>query len=303
MSALLEVYRPQRDGVMVPPIVLWVAFSMLVHLALLLWNPPARVQAGAPPDPAPLTVVLRPQTPPEVAPPPVAVAPPPAVEVPKPTPRQPVKKPPPAVIARPDPKPKEAPVTAPPPPPPVAPVPAPVAKVVPPVPPPAAVPAAPPAEADLSAYIEAQRRKRGELPADTAAIEAERANRGIVNSAALKQAESATYKPQRPSNGYGSFDIRRRGVDYAEYMFRGWNENFRRDGLELIEVRQGNHASIDLAVVRSIIAIIRRTESGDFRWASYRLGRTLNLSARPGDNAFLEEFMLQEFYDDLHRYR
>lgn len=205
------------------------------------------------------------------------------------------------VIAQPDPKPKEAPVAAPPPK--ADEAPAPVAKITPPAPPPAVAPTAPPAATDLSAYIEAQRRKRGEQPADTAASEADRANRGIINSAGLKHTEAATYKPQRPSNGHGSFEIRRRGFDYAEFIFRGWNENFRRDGLELIEVRLGNHSNIDLAVVRSIIAIIRRTESGDFRWTSYRLGRTINLSARPGDNAYLEEFMLQEFYDDLHRYR
>ncbi len=166
-----------------------------------------------------------------------------------------------------------------------------------PTPPPVPVPQAPPAT-DLMAYVEARRRARGEVPADTAPAAVERANRS-----ALKQPSLSALEEERRRNGYGSFEIRRRGYDYAEYMFRGWNENFRRNGLELIEVQKGANDSIDLAVVRSIIGIIRRTENGDFTWVSRRLGRTLTLSARMRDNASLEEFMMQEFYDDLHRYR
>lgn len=166
-----------------------------------------------------------------------------------------------------------------------------------PTPPPVPVPQAPSAT-DLMAYVEARRRARGEVPADTAPAAVERANRS-----ALKQPSLSALEEERRRNGYGSFEIRRRGYDYAEYMFRGWNENFRRNGLELIEVQKGANDSIDLAVVRSIIGIIRRTENGDFTWVSRRLGRTLTLSARMRDNASLEEFMMQEFYDDLHRYR
>jgi hypothetical protein len=125
----------------------------------------------------------------------------------------------------------------------------------------------------------------------------------VLASAALKQPAAPKITPEKPRNGHGSFDIRRRGYDYAEFMFKGWNENFRREGLQLIDVQKGDHGDIDIAVVRSIIAIIRRTESGDFTWYSHRLGKALTLSARPRDNGFLEEFILKEFYDDLHRYR
>jgi hypothetical protein len=199
------------------------------------------------------------------------------------------------VIALSKPKPDEPPAAVPAPKVEETPVPAPAAKVAPPTP--------APLEPDLAGYIEARRRARGEAPSDAPAVEVERANRGALNSAGLKQPAPATFAAPKRQNGYGSFDIRRRGYDYAEYLFRGWNENFRRDGLELIEVRQGNNSSIDIAVIRSIIGIIRRTENGDFAWYSHRLGRSLTLSARPRDNAGLEEFMLQEFYDDLHRYR
>ena len=52
-----------------------------------------------------------------------------------------------------------------------------------------------------------------------------------------------------------------------------------------------------IAVVRRMIAIIRQHEPGDFVWESQRLGRNLTLSARPADQAGLEEFMLQEFFE------
>ena len=303
LSTPLQAYPPRHPGA-VPPIMVWLALSLLLHLAALLWTPRMQLAPSAEPGSTAVTVFLRPQPPPEVAPPPAPEpAPPPTVITPKPAlPRQQQPPPPPRMAKAPPvitldkPKPDEPPAATVAPkveePPAAPPPPAPAAKAVPPAP-----------EGDLTAYIEARRRARGESPAEAPATDAERANRGALNSAGLKQALPTTFNPPRPRNGYGSFEIRRRGHNYAEFLFKGWNENFRRDGSELIEVRQGSHASIDLAVIRNIIEIIRRTESGDFTWHSHRLGRSLVLSARARDNAGLEEFMMQEFYDDLHRYR
>ena len=53
-----------------------------------------------------------------------------------------------------------------------------------------------------------------------------------------------------------------------------------------------------MAVVRKIIEIIRAHEPGDFVWVSRRMGRQVALSARPADNAGLEEFMMREFFGD-----
>ena len=49
-------------------------------------------------------------------------------------------------------------------------------------------------------------------------------------------------------------------------------------------------------MIRRIIEIIRDYEQEDFSWSSQRLGRVIVLSARPADNAGLEEFMMQEFF-------
>jgi len=53
-----------------------------------------------------------------------------------------------------------------------------------------------------------------------------------------------------------------------------------------------------LAVVRKIIEIIRAQQPGDFIWVSRRLGRQVALSARPGDNAGLEDFIMRDFFGD-----
>ena len=76
-----------------------------------------------------------------------------------------------------------------------------------------------------------------------------------------------------------------------------------RAGPQLIEVRKGNNPDIDIAVIREIISIIRRHESGDFSWYSKRTSKSYMLSARTRDNAMLEDFMMREFAEELHRYR
>ena len=51
-------------------------------------------------------------------------------------------------------------------------------------------------------------------------------------------------------------------------------------------------------MVRRMIAIIREHTGSDFLWESPRLGREVTLSARPADNAGLEDFMMREFFRD-----
>jgi hypothetical protein len=287
MSATFDDYRPRRDGVTIPTIAIWIVVSLLAHVALLLGIPRFQKQKTEEPVPPPLTAYLRaapqqpapplPQTPPRATPPPPKAA------------RPPLPKPPSTVIAL-----KSTPVERPatfavprPEPPPLAQVPQ--------------VTVAPPTEPDLSAYIETRRRARGEAPADASA--ANNANRGVLSSAALKQSPPMTFDSRPPTPSGGVFQIRRRGYDYAEFMFYGWNQNYRRAVPQMIEVRKGGNTDIDIAVIRKIIEIIRDYEAGDFSWYSKRSGKSLTLSARARDNSGLEDFMMQEFYEELHRYR
>lgn len=101
--------------------------------------------------------------------------------------------------------------------------------------------------------------------------------------------------------GGGVFEIRRLGFDHAQFMFYGWNREMRRDTAQLIEVNRGAAEDIRTAVVRRMIAIIRDHEQEDFVWESQRLGRSLTLSARPRDQAGLEDFLMREFFEDPRR--
>ena len=45
-----------------------------------------------------------------------------------------------------------------------------------------------------------------------------------------------------------------------------------------------------------MVSLIRQHYKGDFNWDSHRLNRTIVMSARPEDNAGLEEFLMLEFF-------
>ena len=124
--------------------------------------------------------------------------------------------------------------------------------------------------------------------------ERERHNRTVTANLGLDR--TPTFGPDR--KGGGIFQIERMGYDAAEFYFFGWNTDIRRNSKQLIEVRKGDNPDIRIAVVRRMIAIIRDREPEDFVWVSQRLGRNVTLSARQIDNAGLEDFMMQEFFDN-----
>lgn len=164
----------------------------------------------------------------------------------------------------------------------------------------------PAAGEDLAAYIEARRRNREPTPAAQPspasppalpAPSAESAQARQDREAAARLGFSAT--PTFGSNknlGGGMFQVRSVGYDRAELAFYGWNKFINRISLQVYEVSRGSNSSVQLAVARKIIEIIREQENGNFIWESLRLHRELTLSARPADNAGLEEFMMQEFF-------
>jgi hypothetical protein len=162
------------------------------------------------------------------------------------------------------------------------------------------VPASRPAQPDLMAYVEAQRRARADptqpqesAPAAPRDSERERANRTAAANLATGRQVVFGYDPNRSG---GVFQVERLTSDYAEFTFAGWNSDVRRRTKQTIEVRKGSHPDIRVAVVRSMIDVIRRYEPVEFTWDSHRLGRTLTLSSRVQDSAGLEEFMMAEFF-------
>jgi hypothetical protein len=170
--------------------------------------------------------------------------------------------------------------------------------------PPQPAPPQPVAATDLAAYSEARRRARGEAPTESQSTssapspESENDRQNRIIAANIGMNGRPTFGKD-PKNGGGIFQVKTLEYSYAEFYFYGWNKDISRNSKQVIEVRKGNNADIQIAVVRKMIGIIREHESGEFLWESHRLGRQLTLSARARDNAELEAFMMQEFFFDV----
>jgi hypothetical protein len=176
--------------------------------------------------------------------------------------------------------------------------------------PPSAKPAPPAPESDFAAMLEQRRRARGETSDARAALreeiappqqqesEEQRRSRIVAANLGLDRAPSFGGDPR---TGGGIFQITRMGFADAEFVFFGWNKDIKRNSRQRIEVQKGDNPSVELAVVRRMIVIIREHEKGDFTWISQRLGREVTLSARPADSAGLEEFLMKEFYMSASR--
>jgi hypothetical protein len=290
---------PRQGAVVAVPLV-WLAFilSLMIHIAVMwIWLPRMRLVSANPQDASqpggPLAVRLatlpsETKAAPAPTPPPVAAAtPPPRAQSP-------------AMALRPLPRPPTPVITAP-----VSPLPGIVVSPPPPSPAPKAAPSPPiPADMDLSQYMAAKRRARGETesPAQSVAsdspAESDTARRDRIVAANLAAVRTPNLGND-PRNGGGLFEIKRLGADDAEFMFYGWNKEIKRRVPQMIEVKRGTNGNIQIALVRRMIAIIRDYEDGDFAWESRRLSRVVTLSARAGDNGELEAFMMKEFFDTV----
>jgi hypothetical protein len=299
--------RSRRDVLARRALLAAFALSLALHgAALWEWLPdlkPLALDLGqAPPDDAPLTAQLR-TVPREieapVATPRAAPAPPPPSTQPERRASPPARPPVIAAERSPEPRIEPPPIAAP-----IEPVPQPPrVRELEPSPlraPPAPAPT-PPAVAeaypDLSSYIAARRRARGEPAAGPlSAAEDDNARRNRIVAANLASINAPTFGAAQRHTG-GLFQITQLSEDAAEFTFFGWNRDIKRRASQRIEVRRGNHPDIRLAVIRRMIAIIREHEKEDFVWRSNRLGRDVTLSARTADNEGLEQFMLREFFE------
>jgi hypothetical protein len=164
-------------------------------------------------------------------------------------------------------------------------------------------PVAPPPTTDLASYIEARRRARGEASTPSSPssdktpeqLDIERRDRIVASNLGLDR--TPTFGRDAADAG-GIFQIKEIHYDAAEFYFFGFNKDIRRKAKQLIEVRRGSNADIRIAIVRKMIEIIRGDVSGDFEWISHRLGRHVTLSARPEDNAGLEDFIMRDLFPD-----
>lgn len=156
-----------------------------------------------------------------------------------------------------------------------------------------------PGAEDFAALVAARQRARAaatsaaEAPASME-TEQERRNRTAAENLGLNR--PATFG-ERPPGG-GRFQVQSLGSNEAELLFFGWNKDIGRNAFQKLSVRRESNPSIEIAVVRRMVAVIRDHEAGDFIWESRRLGHNTTLSARVADNAGLEDFLMREFFPE-----
>ena len=256
--------EPWRIVILVRRIDVAVAASVLLHL-LLFALPGHQPPPLAPPGPPPLQVVITN---------PVEVTQPPEPEPPRPVER-----------VTPQPPQRAAPRLVPHPLPAAAPTPTPAQEQ--PTPTPSPRPQAP--AVDMLAMIESRRAERR-------AAEAARAG-SSANGPPAEDAATRNLRTLAGGEGVGGvFEILDKGVRTGRFAFNGWKPDSRSHWRDVIEVDAGLGGDIELAMVRRMIELIRSHYSGDFKWDSRRLQRVVTLSARPEDQAGLEDFMMKEFF-------
>lgn len=155
---------------------------------------------------------------------------------------------------------------------------------------------APPKEqpVDMMAYVNARRQQRQALEDDAAKQNAEAVAKELGPSA--EQIREQRIKDNLKVGTNGIFEITSLNARHAGFTFKGWTSDYSNARREAFEVEAGVGQDIRLLVVKKMIALIRQHYQGDFNWESQRLGRVVTQSARPEDNAGLEDFMMMEFF-------
>jgi len=154
------------------------------------------------------------------------------------------------------------------------------------------------APTDMASYVKAQQAKRNAVEADAAKQNAEAVAREIGPSEDEKRNQRISKNlNDGPGGMFSSPNIN--GV-HATFSFNGWVGlgNQRR---EFFEVEAKPNEDIKLLVIKRMIRVIREKKSGDFPWESQRLGREIVKSARPEDNAELEEFLMMEIFGSNYK--
>ena len=280
----------QRDRVLrIPARLMWALLLSLIFHAIIFWGFLLDLlKPTEEPSQAPLNIVLDLGLP---VPPTPKVTPPPPQELPEPEPvPQPKPKPPPKAEPKlpkkiiqsqrpdnafkvPEPKPQPRPEQ------------------------PQPMPA-PPVE-DFSSML---KRRQSERNADEMAAKQ-------INDAAAAAERGPSEDERRMKNimnnlkfgTNGLFQIRRMDPYNATFSFKGWVNDYTAANTQYYEVEARSGEDIRLVMIRRMIAIVREHYDGDFDWISNRLGRTVTLSARPADNAALEDFLMKEFFGNNYK--
>ncbi len=147
---------------------------------------------------------------------------------------------------------------------------------------------------DMMALVNANRQRRQSEEQSATAKE-----RGTPNE---DQRDAVIKRNLAQEGTNGIFQVRDVGLHNAQLSFKGWKKNYNNARLEIFDVQAKPGETIELAIVRKMIVIIRKDYSGDFEWESQRLGHSITKSARIEDTAELEQFLMREMFQN-HGFR
>lgn len=152
---------------------------------------------------------------------------------------------------------------------------------------------------DMASYVKAMQAKRLDSEAVAAQINAEAAARERGPTEAQLRDERIKQSLKYGTNGI--FEITSLGQRNATFAFRGWTNDYLGSRRQFYEVEASGGQDVRLIMIRRMIALIREHYDGNFNWDSHRLGRTVVQSARPEDNAGLEDFLMMEFFGSNYK--
>lgn len=255
--------------------------SIVVHLVVLFVVPQQRVGSGDPSESNrnSLVVNLRPPASPQSAPSSPAVIP---EAQPAPAVRRPKTSSAPVIALN---KPRESTLSRP------------VEPIMPAVPP-APAPAAP---TDMQSFVDAARARRRAAEGLSGRDQPAAGPPSAEREPSEDEIRMANVKRNLAVGTSGIFQIISIESRRASFSFRGWTTDSSNARREFIQVEIGTNSSIEIAIVRRMIELIRKYYKGDFNWESQRLDRVVVLSARPEDNEGLEAFMMKEFFGEPPR--
>jgi len=152
---------------------------------------------------------------------------------------------------------------------------------------------------DMAAYVKAMQAKRVDSESVAAQVNAEAAARERGPTEAQLRDDRVKRNLKYGTNGI--FEITSLGARNATFAFRGWTNDYITSRRQFYEVEASGGQDVRLLMIRRMIALIREHYDGDFNWESHRLGRSVVQSARPEDNAGLEDFLMMEFFGSNYK--
>lgn len=152
---------------------------------------------------------------------------------------------------------------------------------------------------DMQSYIKAQQAKRQSAEFDAVRQNAE----AVAQEVGPSEEEMRNQRIAKNLQGGagGTFTLTSLSGRRATFSFNGWVNSLSNQKQQYFEVEAQSGQDVRLLMIRKVISFIRESYQGDFPWDSKRLGKVITLSARPEDNASLEEFLMTEFFGSNYR--